>query len=451
MPARRATPVVGDEPAAAVRRAPFARSPHLGPRGQRTRQKIVDASLRVFAEQGYHQCSIDRITGLAGCSRVSFYQYFSGKEDLFRHLAGQVARQLGASTEALTLLTPDAEGWTALRAWVARYTDIYSRYSAVFHAFPAAAESDELVAGGSVRVGRQHVEQFRSSLATTDLPPRRLDPVINLLMESLPLTHDAAEVLHSVAPDAFPTGRIADALTDVAHRTLFGRHDDVNVQSRTTSRPPVLAFGPVMRDAIEQLEAPPALTEARRRTRDALIHAGRDVFVKRGYHGTRVDDIAEAAGLSHGTFYRYFGSTDQLAHVLAAHAMQRVSGAFAEVPDLPTVGSSNSKGSDASTNGAGAIRQWLRRYNAAHTTEAALIRVWVDAALQDPALRDDSAAAVDRGRRQMARFLEPRRFGDVDIEAVVLVALIGAFGATPRTPPSIDAAAYIIERGLLGR
>src|SRR5918995_5315923 len=132
-----------------VRRAPFSDNPRVGARGQRTQQRIVDAALRVFGEEGYHQCGVARITKLAGCSRVSFYQYFAGKEDVFRHLTGQVARQLGASTEALGTLTPDVEGWMAIRAWVARYADVYERYRPVFQAFQAAAESDEAVAGGA--------------------------------------------------------------------------------------------------------------------------------------------------------------------------------------------------------------------------------------------------------------------------------------------------------------
>lgn len=46
----------------------------------------------------------------AGCSRVTFYQCFSSKEDVLRHLAGQVARQVSASVEAMRLLTPAAAG-----------------------------------------------------------------------------------------------------------------------------------------------------------------------------------------------------------------------------------------------------------------------------------------------------------------------------------------------------
>ena len=49
------------------------------------------------------------------------------------------------------------------------------------------------------------------------------------------------------------------------------------------------------------------------------------------------------------------------------------------------------------------------------------------------------------------RTCEPRDFGDPEIEAVVLVALLGVFGARPRPPADVDATALIIERGLLGR
>ena len=96
-----------DSAVAVVRRAPFSDNPQVGARGQRAQQRILDAALQAFGEDGYHDCSIDRITKLARCSRVSFYQYFANKEDVFRQLAGQVARQVSASTEALDPLTSD--------------------------------------------------------------------------------------------------------------------------------------------------------------------------------------------------------------------------------------------------------------------------------------------------------------------------------------------------------
>jgi hypothetical protein len=51
----------------------------------------------------------------------------------------------------------------------------------------------------------------------------------------------------------------------------------------------------------------------------------------------------------------------------------------------------------------------------------------------------------------MSRFLRPREFGDANVDAVVMVALLGVFGARQRSPGEVEAAAHIIERGLLGR
>src|SRR4051812_50076698 len=55
-------------------------------------------------------------------------------------------------------------------------------------------------------------------------------------------------------------------------------------------------------------------------TRDRLLRAAADVFAARGYDGTRVSDIAEAAGLSNGALYAYFGSkAELLVDALRAH------------------------------------------------------------------------------------------------------------------------------------
>ena len=51
----------------------------------------------------------------------------------------------------------------------------------------------------------------------------------------------------------------------------------------------------------------------------------------------------------------------------------------------------------------------------------------------------------------MVPILAGRGFGDVDMDAVVMVALLGAFGAQQRGAAAVDAAAHIVERGLLGR
>jgi AcrR family transcriptional regulator len=424
-----------------VRRAPFADNPQVGARGQRTQQRILDAALEVFGEAGYHQCSIDAITNRAGCSRAAFYQYFASREDVFRQLSGQVARQLNASTEALEPLTPGEAGWRALRAWVSRHTAIYHRYEPLFHAFQAASESDDAVATGSARWRTRTVARIRSRIVSTTIRPRDLDAVIAQLLESVTRAHDVTEILRSAADGYYSEDRVGVALTDVIHRSFFGLQNEVNVHRPSAQTPPALPFDPIMRDAFTQGEAPGELTSAGRQTWDVLLSAGRRVFVERGYHRARVSDVTEAAGVSRAAFYRYFENKDQLARTLTTRAMKTVSRVFAELP---------ASVADGDAAGRAALRRWLRRYNATQAHEAAMLRVWVDAALQDTTLRTASAPALDWGRRAMASVLERRGFGDVDTESVVMVALLSSFGARQRTPAEVTAVAHIIEQGLLG-
>jgi AcrR family transcriptional regulator len=47
-------------------------------------------------------------------------------------------------------------------------------------------------------------------------------------------------------------------------------------------------------------------------TRERLLRAAADVFAQRGYDGTRVTDIAAAAGVSNGAIYAHFASKAEL-------------------------------------------------------------------------------------------------------------------------------------------
>ena len=425
-----------DRGVAVVRRAPFSDNPRVGARGQRTQQRILDAALRAFGEEGYHACSIDRIAKAARCSRVSFYQYFASKEDVFRTLAGQVARQVSASTEALDPLTADDEGWLAMRGWVTRYAEIHARYEPVFQ----SVETDDALADLARRTGDETLTRIHARLATTTLPPRQLDPVIRLLLECLNHTLDVAGILRSIAPDAYPDERLEIAIADVFHRTLFGAQADVNVHRSEGATPPELRFSPEMLETLRQADAVGS-DAAGNIALEALLASARDVFVERGYHNTRVDDLVAAAGVSHGAFYRYFRNKEQLARILTARAVQTIASVVTELPDRSTLDGAN---------GTASLRRWLRRYHAAHFHEAAMLRVWVDAALQDPVIKAESAPLLDWGRRRMSRYLASRGFGDLDMEAVVMVALLGVFGARPRPAAEVDAAAHIVERGFLG-
>jgi AcrR family transcriptional regulator len=49
-----------------------------------------------------------------------------------------------------------------------------------------------------------------------------------------------------------------------------------------------------------------------RRTQAALIQAARQVFSRDGFVDARIADIADMAGVAHGTFYSYFESKEQI-------------------------------------------------------------------------------------------------------------------------------------------
>lgn len=68
-----------------------------------------------------------------------------------------------------------------------------------------------------------------------------------------------------------------------------------------------------------QPAARPRLNAAARRA--AILEAAQSVFGQRGYHGTSIDDVAQAAGISKALIYEHFASKRELhAELVALHA-----------------------------------------------------------------------------------------------------------------------------------
>ncbi|MGX8797462.1 TetR/AcrR family transcriptional regulator [Fusibacter sp. JL298sf-3] len=66
-------------------------------------QLIMDAAISEFENNPYDQASINRIIAAAGIPKGSFYQYFSDKKDLYKHLIQ------GIVAEKLKYITPVME------------------------------------------------------------------------------------------------------------------------------------------------------------------------------------------------------------------------------------------------------------------------------------------------------------------------------------------------------
>ncbi len=52
-------------------------------RGEKTREKILQISLKLFSEKGYEKVTVDEIVKKSSTSKGSFYQHFSAKSDIF--------------------------------------------------------------------------------------------------------------------------------------------------------------------------------------------------------------------------------------------------------------------------------------------------------------------------------------------------------------------------------
>ena len=79
---------------------------------------------------------------------------------------------------------------------------------------------------------------------------------------------------------------------------------------KSRGRSAIAAKTPVVA-AIPPLPATPP-TPKGRRTQTALTRAAREIFARDGYVDARIADIADRAGVAHGTFYSYFESKEQI-------------------------------------------------------------------------------------------------------------------------------------------
>jgi AcrR family transcriptional regulator len=235
-------------------------------------------------------------------------------------------------------------------------------------------------------------------------------------------------------PGAMARQPLVDGLAQLIHRLFAGPIDGVNVARRRPKR-----------RARSAAPAPAPSTDERRlrprgeRTRRGLLDAGASVLPARGYHDARVDDIVEAAGVSHGTFYRYFENKDDFFRVLAEDASSRM----IELLDALEL--------DAEV---GELRGWLRDWFTAYEGNGGVISTWQEMQTSDElgTFSQEVAAAV---LTRLVQLLEQRDFGNPTVDAITFLALIErlpysvyTLGFTNRDD-AIEAGLTIIRRGFL--
>jgi AcrR family transcriptional regulator len=383
--------------AGVVRRAPFGANPLVGERGSDTQRRILGAALEVFAEVGFAEARVELITGRAGCSRPAFYQYFSSKDDVFWALAGRLGREMVTLAERLGRVTPDAAGLDHLTAWVGEFMDLHRAWAPVFASFQAASRDHEPRAAGSAGIADRTAAALLAAFGVAD-SPRHAALGTNLV---------SVVIRCGFYADQLPAGASARPLVagvaQLLHRVLEGPIEGVNV---IRSRP--------ARHRRAAVAAPEPSPDGRRlrargeQTRRRLLDAGAAVLPARGYHDARVDDIVAAAGLSHGTFYRYFENKDDFFRTLAEEASSRMVDLVDQL-DLEAPPA--------------ALRDWLRRWLAAYRVDGGVISTWQEMRTSEELAefsREVAASVLGR----LVRLLQRRDFGNPDVDATTLLALI---------------------------
>lgn len=148
------------------------------------------------------------------------------------------------------------------------------------------------------------------------------------------------------------------------------------------------------------------LTARGRRTYEALVEAATLVFERDGF-AARISDIAERAGVAHGTFYTYFESKEEIFLAVSRDLLEEF------FPRHPRA--------ESTDHGAyGAIEAANRHYLESYLRHRRLMVIWEEMSDVSPGLSkvidDARAAVVERTRRSILR-LQARDEADPAIDA----------------------------------
>ena len=99
----------------------------------RRRRQLLEVALRVFAERGYHDASMNDIAVAAGVTKPVLYQHFTSKRELFTELLADVGRDL---QDNITKAVASAEGPRQMvELGFAGYFNYVSRHRDAFKLF----------------------------------------------------------------------------------------------------------------------------------------------------------------------------------------------------------------------------------------------------------------------------------------------------------------------------
>ena len=153
-----------------------------------------------------------------------------------------------------------------------------------------------------------------------------------------------------------------------------------------------------------------------RETLRRLLDAAIVVLGERGYHGARIDDIVAEAGTSHGTFYLYFSSKEDLFRELLDDVSEEMTALARDLPAVaPTPG------------GRAELREWLARFYDIYAHYHPVIRAWMETTGTKLDLADMGTHVVGEITEVLlkrVREVDPPTVEDPDTAVVAMLAMV---------------------------
>jgi len=166
-------------------------------------------------------------------------------------------------------------------------------------------------------------------------------------------------------------------------------------------------------------DQPRSLSTKGEETRARLVRAGKEIFEENGFLDARISDISERAGLSHGSFYTYFESKEQIFREVALGVEESLIAPLDEV--ILSV--------DSRATPQERIREAMRRYLESYRRAAKIMGVIEQVSRHDHALylarlewqsRSEALVADSIARLQRHEFVDPR------LDPVITAAVLGS-------------------------
>ena len=154
-------------------------------------------------------------------------------------------------------------------------------------------------------------------------------------------------------------------------------------------------------------------------TRARLVEAAKQIFEENGFLEARISDIAERAGLSHGSFYHYFDSKEQVFREVTEMVHERIAAPMNEFVLAP--------GSKATPQER--LREAIRAHFEAYREEARIMGVIEQVSRYDDYVHD---VLAERHRHYNAlvtesiRQLQKRGMADPKLDPAIAASALGS-------------------------